>query len=48
MAQPGRAALGAMAGEARLREVLAQAGFTRVDRVAADAAPLNIILVARP
>src|SRR5207248_6679021 len=29
LAQPGAAALGAMAGEARIRQVLADAGYTR-------------------
>ena len=48
LAQPGAAALGAMAGEARLRQVLAEAGFTRVRRVAQQAAPFNIVLEARP
>jgi ubiquinone/menaquinone biosynthesis C-methylase UbiE len=48
LAQSGAAALGAMAGETRLREVLAEAGFTRVRRVATDAAPFNIVLEARP
>jgi ubiquinone/menaquinone biosynthesis C-methylase UbiE len=47
LAQPGAAALGAMAGEARLRQVLAEAGYTRVRRVAQDAAPFNIVLEAR-
>jgi 2-polyprenyl-3-methyl-5-hydroxy-6-metoxy-1,4-benzoquinol methylase len=40
------AALGAQAGEVRLREVLDEAGFTRVRR-AADT-PFNMILEARP
>ena len=48
LAQPGGAALGAMAGEARLRQVLAEAGYTRVRRVAQQAAPFNIVLEARP
>jgi hypothetical protein len=48
LSQPGRAALGAMVGEARLREVAAAAGLTDVRRVAADAAPLHIVLAARP
>ena len=48
LAQPGVAALGAMAGEARLRQVLAEAGYTRVRRVAQQAAPFNIVLEARP
>ena len=48
LAQPGAAALGAMAGEARIRQVLAAAGYTRVRRVAEDAAPFNIVLEARP
>jgi ubiquinone/menaquinone biosynthesis C-methylase UbiE len=48
LAQPGAAALGAMAGETRIRRVLADAGYTRVRRVAREAAPLNIVLEARP
>jgi ubiquinone/menaquinone biosynthesis C-methylase UbiE len=48
LAQPGAAALGAMAGETRLRQVLAEAGYTRVRRVAQEAAPFNIVLEARP
>jgi len=48
LAQPGAAALGAMAGETRIRQVLAGAGYTRVRRVAAEAAPFNIVLEARP
>jgi SAM-dependent methyltransferase len=39
-------ALGAQAGEARLREVLAEGGFTRVRRAAET--PFNMILEARP
>jgi SAM-dependent methyltransferase len=39
-------ALGAQAGEARLREVLAQGGLTRVRRAAET--PFNMILEARP
>ena len=46
LAQPGAAALGAMAGETRLRQVLAEAGYTRVRRVAQEAAPFNIVLEA--
>jgi hypothetical protein len=42
------AALGATAGEARLRPVSAEAGYTRVCRVATEAAPLNIVREARP
>jgi SAM-dependent methyltransferase len=38
--------LGAQAGEARLRDVLGQAGFNRVRRAAAT--PFNLILEARP
>lgn len=41
-------ALGAMAGETRLRQVLAGAGYTRVRRVAPEAAPFNIVLEAKP
>jgi len=48
LAQPGAAALGAMAGETRLRQVLTEAGYTRVRRVAQQAAPFNIVLEARP
>jgi ubiquinone/menaquinone biosynthesis C-methylase UbiE len=48
LAQPGATALGAMAGEARLRQVLTEAGYTRVRRVAQQAAPFNIVLEARP
>ena len=39
-------ALGAQAGEARLREVLGTAGFTRVRRAAET--PFNLVLEARP
>ena len=39
--------LGTLAGEARLREVAATAGFTRVRRVPVDA-PLNLVLELRP
>jgi 2-polyprenyl-3-methyl-5-hydroxy-6-metoxy-1,4-benzoquinol methylase len=38
--------LGAQAGEARLREVFADAGFTRFRRVAET--PINLVLEARP
>jgi SAM-dependent methyltransferase len=48
LAQPEAAALGAMAGETRVREVLVEAGFTAVRRVAHEAAPFNIVLEARP
>ncbi len=40
------AALGAQAGEARLREVLSEAGFSRIRR--ATETPFNMILEARP
>jgi SAM-dependent methyltransferase len=46
LSQPGRAALGTQAGEARLRHVLRQAGFRSVRRAAET--PLNIVLEARP
>jgi 2-polyprenyl-3-methyl-5-hydroxy-6-metoxy-1,4-benzoquinol methylase len=39
-------ALGAQAGEARLRDVLSSAGFTRVRRAAET--PFNVVLEARP
>jgi hypothetical protein len=38
-------ALGAQAGEARLREVIMQGGFTRVRR--ATQTPFNLVLEAR-
>ncbi|NTU84435.1 MAG: class I SAM-dependent methyltransferase, partial [Chloroflexales bacterium] len=44
--QEGALALGAQAGEAQLRDVLAQGGFTRVRRAAQT--PFNLILEARP
>jgi hypothetical protein len=46
LAQPVGAALGAQAGQARLREVVSAAGFTRF-RCAAET-PFNLILEARP
>ena len=42
----GGAALGAQAGEKRLRDVLRQAGFTRIRRAAQT--PFNVIIDARP
>ena len=46
LAQPVAAALGAQAGEARLRDVITAAGFTRFRRAAET--PFNMILEARP
>lgn len=46
LAQPGRAALGAQAGEARLSEVIEVGGFSRVRR--ATESPFNVVLEARP
>ncbi len=46
LSQEVGAALGAQAGEARLRAVLQEAGFTRVRR--ATATPFNLVLEARP
>ena len=46
LSQEVGAALGAQAGEARLREVCAAAGFTRFRRAAET--PFNLILEARP
>jgi 2-polyprenyl-3-methyl-5-hydroxy-6-metoxy-1,4-benzoquinol methylase len=46
LAQEGRMALGAQAGEARLRSVVMKAGFTRFRR--ASHTPVNLILEARP
>jgi SAM-dependent methyltransferase len=46
LAQEGRAALGAQAGEARLREVVTKAGFTRFRR--ATETPFNLVFDIRP
>ncbi len=46
LSQEGLLALGAQAGEAALREVLEEAGFTRIRRVAET--PFNLVLEARP
>jgi SAM-dependent methyltransferase len=46
LSQEGRAALGAQAGEARLRKVLADAGFPKVRR--STQTPFNMVLEARP
>jgi SAM-dependent methyltransferase len=46
LSQGGRPALGAQAGEARLREVTAEAGFTRFRR--ATETPVNLVLEVRP
>jgi SAM-dependent methyltransferase len=45
LSQPGRAGLGTQAGEARLREVMLEAGFGSVRRAAET--PLNLVLEAR-
>ena len=46
LSQDVGAALGAQAGEARVREVFEKAGYTRFRRAAQT--PLNLILEARP
>ena len=46
LAQEVGTALGAQAGEARLKDVLQRAGFTRVRR--ATATPFNLVIEARP
>lgn len=46
MCDPDSPALGAQAGEARLRQVCEEAGFTRVRRVAET--PVNLVLEVRP
>lgn len=46
LSQPGAAGLGAQAGEERLREVFAEAGFGRFRRAAET--PINLVLEARP
>jgi SAM-dependent methyltransferase len=45
LSQPGRAALGTQAGEARLRDVMLEGGFGSVRRAAET--PLNLVLEAR-
>jgi 2-polyprenyl-3-methyl-5-hydroxy-6-metoxy-1,4-benzoquinol methylase len=46
MAQPGGHALGAQAGEAATRQVVTEAGFTRVRRAAQT--PFNLVYEVRP
>jgi SAM-dependent methyltransferase len=46
MSQPGGYALGAQAGEAAIRQVVTDAGFTRFRRAAET--PLNLVFEARP
>ncbi|HLI01914.1 MAG TPA: class I SAM-dependent methyltransferase [Acidimicrobiales bacterium] len=46
LSQPGGAALGAQAGEARLTEVAKEAGFSQVRRVADT--PFNLVLELKP
>ena len=46
LSQPGGYALGAQAGEAAIRQVLTDAGFTRFRR--ADETPFNVVYEARP
>jgi hypothetical protein len=46
LSQAGELALGAQAGEARLREALSAGGFSRVRRAAET--PFNLVLEARP
>ncbi len=46
MSQPGGYALGAQAGEAAIRQVVTDAGFTRFRRVAET--PFNLVFEARP
>ena len=46
LAQEVGTALGAQAGEARLREVVTQAGFTRFRRAAQT--PFNLMFEVRP
>jgi hypothetical protein len=46
MAQEVRAALGAQAGEDRIREVVTAGGFTRFLRAALT--PFNLVFEARP
>jgi hypothetical protein len=48
LAQGDPGALGAMAGETLLREVLAAGGMEQVRRIEADSTPFNILLQAWP
>jgi hypothetical protein len=46
LSQPGGYALGAQAGEAAVRQVVTDAGFTRFRRAAQT--PFNLVYEARP
>jgi hypothetical protein len=46
LSQPGGYALGAQAGEAPIRQIVAEAGFTRFRRVAES--PFNLVYAIRP
>jgi hypothetical protein len=46
LSQPGRAALGTAAGQARLSEAIRGGGFRHVRRVAET--PFNMVLEAKP
>ena len=46
LSQPGGYALGAQAGEAAIRQVVTDAGFTRFRRAAET--PFNLVYEARP
>jgi len=46
MSQPGGYSLGAQAGEAAIRQIATEAGFTRFRRAAET--PLNLVYEARP
>jgi hypothetical protein len=46
LAQPGGHALGAQAGEAAIRQVVTDAGFTRFRRAAET--PFNLVYEVRP
>ncbi len=46
LSQPGGYALGAQAGEAAIRQVVTEAGFTRFRRAAET--PFNLVFEARP
>jgi SAM-dependent methyltransferase len=48
LSQPGALGLGAMAGPARLEQVLAEGGLGNVRRLPAELAPFNLLFEARP
>jgi hypothetical protein len=48
LSQPGMLGLGAMAGPARIQQVLAEGGLGTVRRLPTEIAPFNLLFEARP